>query len=151
MEEYKPPDPKGSSRIATAAYFAFRPEKIAQRYGNRAGYVAKVRRIEQMTIRQALAAPPKRYSRRAAKERTRRATQRERVGANGVEGICSRGVGARGGMSEAVAQTPGEDVTLDRLMAETIEAIAATASRSTVTAAQRDNGQECQRPCISPR
>jgi hypothetical protein len=41
--EYKPPYPKGELADRDGSYFAFPPEKIAARYGNRAGYVAEVR------------------------------------------------------------------------------------------------------------
>ncbi len=40
--EYKPPYPKGELADRDGSYFAFPADKIASRYGNRAGYVAKV-------------------------------------------------------------------------------------------------------------
>jgi hypothetical protein len=40
--EYKPPYPKGELADRDGSYFAFPPEKIASRYGNRADYVAQV-------------------------------------------------------------------------------------------------------------
>ncbi len=47
--EYKPPYPRGELADRDGSYFAFPPEKIAARYGNRAGYVAKVRdTVEQL-------------------------------------------------------------------------------------------------------
>jgi hypothetical protein len=47
--EYKPPYPKGELADRDGSYFAFPPEKIAARYGNRAGYVAQVRdTVEQL-------------------------------------------------------------------------------------------------------
>ncbi|MEI6202471.1 MAG: alpha/beta hydrolase domain-containing protein [Enhydrobacter sp.] len=47
--EYKPPYPRGELADRDGSYFAFAPEKIAARYGNRAGYVAKVRdTVEQL-------------------------------------------------------------------------------------------------------
>ena len=48
--EYKPPYPKGELADRDGSYFAFAPEKIAARYGNRAGYVAKVQQaVETLT------------------------------------------------------------------------------------------------------
>jgi hypothetical protein len=41
--EYKAPYPAGALADRDGSYFAFPPEKIAARYGNRAGYVAQVR------------------------------------------------------------------------------------------------------------
>ena len=47
--EYKAPYPRNSLADRDGSYFAFAPEKIAARYGNRAGYVAKVRAaVEQL-------------------------------------------------------------------------------------------------------
>jgi hypothetical protein len=47
--EYKPPYPKGEIADRDGSYFAFASDKIAARYGNRAGYVAKVRdAVEQL-------------------------------------------------------------------------------------------------------
>jgi hypothetical protein len=40
--EYKPPYPKGELADRDGSYFAFAADKISARYGNRAGYVAKV-------------------------------------------------------------------------------------------------------------
>jgi len=40
--EYKPPYPKGEIADRDGSYFAFPPAKIAERYSNRADYVAKV-------------------------------------------------------------------------------------------------------------
>lgn len=40
--EYKPPYPKGELADRDGSYFAFPADRIAGRYGNRAGYVAKV-------------------------------------------------------------------------------------------------------------
>jgi hypothetical protein len=40
--EYKAPYPAGELADRDGSYFAFPPAKIAQRYKNRAGYVAKV-------------------------------------------------------------------------------------------------------------
>jgi hypothetical protein len=40
--EYKPPYPKGELADRDGSYFAFPADRIASRYGNRAGYVAKV-------------------------------------------------------------------------------------------------------------
>jgi len=41
--EYKPPYPKGEIADRDGSYLVFASEKIAKRYGNRAGYVSKVR------------------------------------------------------------------------------------------------------------
>jgi hypothetical protein len=47
--EYKAPYPKGALADRDGSYFAFPADKIAARYGNRAGYVAKVRdTVEQL-------------------------------------------------------------------------------------------------------
>ena len=47
--EYKPPYPRNSLADRDGSYFAFPAEKIAARYGNRAGYVARVRAaVEQL-------------------------------------------------------------------------------------------------------
>jgi hypothetical protein len=68
--EYKPPYPKGVLADRDGSYFAFAPQKIAQRYGNRAGYVAKVRTaIEQLkNDRLLLQEDAERYIERAQKE-----------------------------------------------------------------------------------
>ena len=68
--EYKPPYPKGELADRDGSYFAFSPEKIASRYGNRAGYVAKVRTtIEQLkNDRLLLQEDADRYIERAQKE-----------------------------------------------------------------------------------
>jgi hypothetical protein len=48
--EYRPPYPAGELADRDGSYFAFPPEKIAARYGNRAGYVAKVQQaVEALT------------------------------------------------------------------------------------------------------
>ncbi len=47
--EYKPPYPRNSLADRDGSYFAFPAEKIAARYGNRAGYVARVQAaVEQL-------------------------------------------------------------------------------------------------------
>ena len=47
--EYKAPYPKGALADRDGSYFAFPADKIAARYGNRAGYVARVRdTVEQL-------------------------------------------------------------------------------------------------------
>ncbi|HYD07370.1 MAG TPA: alpha/beta hydrolase domain-containing protein, partial [Reyranella sp.] len=43
--EYKPPYPRGEIADRDGSYFAFPPAKIAQRYKNRADYVAKVQAV----------------------------------------------------------------------------------------------------------
>jgi hypothetical protein len=68
--EYKPPYPKGELADRDGSYFAFAPAKIAARYGNRAGYVAKVRdAVEQLkNDRLLLPEDADRYIERAQKE-----------------------------------------------------------------------------------
>jgi Alpha/beta hydrolase domain len=68
--EYKPPYPRGELADRDGSYFAFAPEKISARYGNRAGYVAKVRTtIEQLkNDRLLLQEDADRYIERAQKE-----------------------------------------------------------------------------------
>jgi Alpha/beta hydrolase domain len=68
--EYKAPYPRNSLADRDGSYFAFQPEKIVARYGNRAGYVAKVRAaVEQLkTDRFLLQEDADRYIERAQKD-----------------------------------------------------------------------------------
>jgi hypothetical protein len=52
--EYKPPYPKGELADRDGSYFAFAPAKIAERYKNRADYLAKVQAAVESLVRDRL-------------------------------------------------------------------------------------------------
>jgi hypothetical protein len=68
--EYRPPYPRGALADRDGSYFAFPPDKIAARYGNRTGYVTKVRdAVERLKMeRFLLPEDAERYIERAQKE-----------------------------------------------------------------------------------
>jgi hypothetical protein len=68
--EYKPPYPRGELADRDGSYFAFAPDKIAARYGNRAGYVARVRDAVEQLKKERFLLPEDadRYVERAQKE-----------------------------------------------------------------------------------